>query len=112
VSTVERPWGTYEVLDVGPRFKVKRIRVAPGHALSLQRHEHRAEHWVVLRGTARVRCGDDVLELGPDASTYIPIGVVHRLENPGDVELEIIEVQTGDYVDESDIQRLEDRYGR
>lgn len=109
---VLRPWGSFEPLAQGPRWKVKRILVEVGHALSLQRHAHRAEHWVVVRGRARITCGQECFDLGEQASTFIPRGVVHRLENIGSVALEIIEVQTGDRVDEDDIERLEDRYGR
>lgn len=109
---VNRPWGTYEGLDSGDGFLVKRITVNPGAALSLQRHRQRAEHWVVVRGTARVVCGDDILTRTANQSVYVPIGAVHRLENPGDTLLEIIEVQTGSYLGEDDIERLEDQYGR
>jgi mannose-1-phosphate guanylyltransferase/mannose-6-phosphate isomerase len=109
---VNRPWGTYEGLDSGNGFLVKRITVNPGASLSLQRHRRRAEHWVVVHGTARIVCGEDILTRTANQSVYIPIGAVHRLENPGDVLLEIIEVQTGDYLGEDDIERLEDRYGR
>ncbi len=107
-----RPWGAFERLAEGPRWLAKRIVVAPGQALSLQRHQHRAEHWVVVRGRARVTCGDAVVELRVDQSTYIPRGVAHRLENPGDEPLVVLEVQTGAVLDEADIERLEDRYGR
>ncbi|NMX23532.1 mannose-1-phosphate guanylyltransferase/mannose-6-phosphate isomerase [Dissulfurirhabdus thermomarina] len=109
---VFRPWGSYEQVDAGDRFQVKRITVKPGARLSLQRHHHRAEHWVVVRGTARITRGDEVLVLTEDQSTYIPLGTVHRLENPGKIPLEIIEVQTGSYLGEDDIVRLEDAYGR
>jgi len=109
---VNRPWGAYEGLDAGDGFLVKRITVNPGASLSLQRHRHRAEHWVVVRGTARIVCGEDILTRTANQSVYIPIGAVHRLENPGEAPLEIIEVQTGDYLGEDDIERLEDRYGR
>ncbi len=109
---VNRPWGAYEGLDAGDGFLVKRITVNPGASLSLQRHRQRAEHWVVVRGTARVVCGDDILTRTANQSVYVPIGTVHRLENPGDSLLEIIEVQTGAYLGEDDIERLEDRYGR
>jgi mannose-1-phosphate guanylyltransferase / mannose-6-phosphate isomerase len=107
-----RPWGWYEVIDGGERFKVKRICVKPGASLSLQVHRHRAEHWVVVRGTAQVRAGDDVMTLVENQSTYIPAGQVHRLANAGTEPLEIIEVQSGSYLGEDDIERLEDRYGR
>jgi mannose-1-phosphate guanylyltransferase/mannose-6-phosphate isomerase len=109
---VNRPWGTYEGLDAGDGFLVKRITVNPGASLSLQRHRQRAEHWVVVRGTARIVCGDDILTRTANQSVYVPIGTVHRLENPGASLLEIIEVQTGDYLGEDDIERLEDNYGR
>ena len=109
---VYRPWGAYEVIDVSERFQVKRIMVRPGGILSLQMHHHRAEHWIVVRGTAKVTRGDQVLLLTEDQSTYIPIGVNHRLENNGVIPLELIEVQTGSYLGEDDIVRLEDVYGR
>ncbi|CAK7001403.1 MAG: Alginate biosynthesis protein AlgA [Desulfovibrio sp.] len=110
--TVYRPWGHYQVLATAERFQVKRIVVNPGGVLSSQYHHHRAEHWVVVRGTARVTNGDTVMMLGEDQSTYIPIGAVHRLENPGVLPLELIEVQSGSYLGEDDIVRLEDTYGR
>ena len=109
---VHRPWGTYEGIDAGDRFQVKRIVVKPNASLSLQMHHHRAEHWVVVRGTARVTCGDKVFLLAENQSTYIPIGEKHRLENPGAIPLEIIEVQSGSYLGEDDIVRFEDVYGR
>jgi len=109
---VNRPWGAYEGVDVGERFQVKRITVNPGARLSLQKHHHRAEHWVVVRGTAKVTCGEKTFILGENQSTYIPLGEVHRLENPGQIPLEIIEVQSGSYLGEDDIVRLEDVYGR
>lgn len=109
---VYRPWGWYEVLALGPRFQVKRIMVAPGSILSLQMHHHRAEHWVVVSGTARVTVGENSLILKEDESTYIPLGTRHRLENPGCIPLEIIEIQTGSYLGENDIVRFEDTYGR
>jgi mannose-1-phosphate guanylyltransferase/mannose-6-phosphate isomerase len=109
---VARPWGAYESLAVGDRYQVKRIFVNPGAALSLQYHHHRAEHWVVVSGTARVTRGDEVFDLSPNQSTYIPLGEVHRLENPGKEMLQLIEVQSGDYLGEDDIVRLEDVYGR
>jgi len=111
-SVVYRPWGSYQTVDEGGRFKVKRLTVKPGAALSLQRHRHRAEHWVVVSGTARVTRGDEVLDLDADRSTYIPVGEVHRLANPGTEPLHIIEVQTGEALTENDIERLEDDYGR
>ena len=109
---VNRPWGAYEGVDVGERFQVKRITVNPGASLSLQKHHHRAEHWVVVKGTAKVTCGEDVRLLTENQSTYIPPGEVHRLENPGQIHLEIIEVQSGSYLGEDDIVRLDDHYGR
>ncbi|AJC20169.1 mannose-1-phosphate guanylyltransferase/mannose-6-phosphate isomerase [Pandoraea pulmonicola] len=109
---VARPWGSYEGIDEGDRFQVKRIVVNPGAQLSLQMHHHRAEHWVVVRGTAQVTNGDDVVLLTEDQSTYIPLGVKHRLANPGKIPLELIEVQSGAYLGEDDIVRFDDRYGR
>ncbi len=109
---VHRPWGTYEGVARGERFQVKRITVKPGGRLSLQKHHHRAEHWVVVAGTANVTRGDDTMILTEDQSTYIPLGVTHRLENPGVIPLELIEVQTGSYLGEDDIVRFEDTYGR
>ncbi len=109
---VHRPWGCYDSIDHGDRFQVKRIIVDPGASLSLQMHYHRAEHWVVVRGTARVTCGDTISILSENQSTYIPIGTLHRLENPGKTPLEIIEVQSGAYLEEDDIVRFEDNYGR
>lgn len=110
--TVHRPWGTYTVLEEGARFAIKRIVVHPGRALSLQMHHHRSEHWVVVSGTAKVTQGESERLVRPSESTYIPAGVAHRLENPGLIDLVIIEVQCGDYVGEDDIVRFEDRYGR
>lgn len=109
---VDRPWGWYDSIDMGPRFQVKRIVVKPGAALSLQMHHHRAEHWIVVSGTALVTRGKDKIMLSENQSTYIPLGETHRLENPGKVELEIIEVQSGSYLGEDDIVRFEDTYGR
>jgi len=109
---VRRPWGWYDSIDEGGRFKVKRIQVKPGASLSLQRHHHRAEHWVVVSGTAEITCGDKKLLLTENQSTYIPLGEVHRLANPGTIPLEIIEVQSGSYLGEDDIVRVEDNYGR
>ena len=109
---VNRPWGTFDSVDSGERFQVKRIFVKPGGRLSLQKHEKRAEHWVVIKGTAKVTRGEEVFVLKENESTYIPKGVVHRLENPGKTALEIIEVQTGTYFGEDDIFRLGDEYGR
>ncbi|HYD58289.1 MAG TPA: mannose-1-phosphate guanylyltransferase/mannose-6-phosphate isomerase [Burkholderiales bacterium] len=111
-TRVYRPWGHYESLDTGARFQVKRLTVKPGQAISLQLHRKRAEHWVVVSGKARVTRGDEVVEIGENQSTYIPIGTRHRLENPGTVPLEIIEVQSGSYLGEDDIERFDDRYGR
>jgi mannose-1-phosphate guanylyltransferase/mannose-6-phosphate isomerase len=110
--TVARPWGSYTVLQEGPRFKIKRIEVRPGQSLSLQMHHHRSEHWIVVSGTARVSCDDKTFLLSANTSTYIPIGSRHRLENPGVMQLVMIEVQCGDYLGEDDIVRFEDRYGR
>lgn len=110
--TVYRPWGSYEVLAQGERFQVKRIVVEPGGVLSRQYHHHRAEHWIVVRGTARITNDERALLLTEDQSTYIPVGAVHRLENPGRIPLELIEVQSGGYLGEDDIVRLEDSYGR
>ena len=109
---VARPWGSYDLVDSGERFQVKRIVVKPGASLSLQKHHHRAEHWVVVSGTAEVTNGDKVILLSENQSTYIPLGQVHRLSNPGKIPLEIIEVQSGAYLGEDDIVRLEDTYGR
>jgi len=110
--TVNRPWGTFTVLEEGPRFKIKRIVVKPGASLSLQLHHHRSEHWVVVSGMAKVTNGDQESLLRPDESTYIKAGTAHRLANPGAIDCVMIEVQAGDYVGEDDIVRLEDRYGR
>lgn len=109
---VYRPWGAYDSIDNGQRFQVKRITVKPGATLSLQMHHHRAEHWVVVSGTAEVTRGDEVLLLTENQSTYIPLGVTHRLKNPGKLPLELIEVQSGSYLGEDDIVRFEDTYGR
>ena len=109
---VYRPWGWYDGVDAGARFQVKRIGVKPGAALSLQMHHHRAEHWIVVSGTAKVTRGEEVFLVGENQSTYIPLGVRHRLENPGMVTLEMIEVQSGSYLGEDDIVRFEDSYGR
>jgi mannose-1-phosphate guanylyltransferase/mannose-6-phosphate isomerase len=109
---VARPWGVYDSVDCGDRFQVKRITVKPGAKLSLQMHHHRAEHWIVVKGTARVTRGEEEFLLGENQSTYIPLGVTHRLENPGKTPLEIIEVQSGAYLGEDDIVRFEDTYGR
>jgi len=109
---VNRPWGAYETIDIAPRFQVKRITVNPGESLSSQMHFHRAEHWVVVSGTARITTGDKVIILSENQSTYIPLGQTHRLENPGRIPLELIEVQSGSYLGENDIVRFEDVYNR
>ncbi|MEK8045659.1 mannose-1-phosphate guanylyltransferase/mannose-6-phosphate isomerase [Ideonella margarita] len=109
---VHRPWGWYDSIDMGPRFQVKRIMVKPGASLSLQMHHHRAEHWIVVSGTAEVTVGERKILLTENQSTYIPLGEVHRLANPGKLDLEIVEVQSGSYLGEDDIVRFEDTYGR
>ncbi|MFT4940224.1 MAG: mannose-1-phosphate guanylyltransferase [Paraglaciecola sp.] len=109
---VFRPWGSYDSIDSGERFQVKRITVKPGEKLSVQMHHHRAEHWIVVSGTAKVTNGKETLLLSENQSTYIPVGVVHALENPGKIPLELIEVQSGTYLGEDDIVRFSDRYGR
>lgn len=109
---VHRPWGWYDSIDEEERFKVKRILVKPGASLSLQKHHHRAEHWIVVKGTAEITCGEKVFLLTENQSTYIPLGEVHRLANPGTIPLEVIEVQSGSYLGEDDIVRFEDHYGR
>jgi mannose-1-phosphate guanylyltransferase / mannose-6-phosphate isomerase len=109
---VHRPWGSYDSLEAGGRFQVKRIVVKPGASLSLQKHHHRAEHWIVVSGTAEVTCDDKVFLMAENQSTYIPLGSVHRLRNPGKVPLELIEVQSGSYLGEDDIVRFDDVYGR
>ncbi|MDP6572447.1 MAG: mannose-1-phosphate guanylyltransferase/mannose-6-phosphate isomerase [Rhodospirillales bacterium] len=111
-TTVYRPWGHYRGVDAGTGFQVKRLTVNAGARLSLQRHRRRAEHWVVVSGTARVTRGDEVFDIGENQSTYIPLGVKHRLENPGTEPLHVIEVQSGDYLGEDDIERFDDAYGR
>ena len=108
----ERPWGWYEVIDQGDRFKVKNIEVKPGHRLSLQKHHHRTEHWIVVSGTAEVQLNDARQLIGENQSTYIPLGCKHRLSNPGKIPLKIIEVQSGSYLGEDDIERFDDSYGR
>ena len=108
----ERPWGWYEVIDQGDRFKVKNIEVKPGHRLSLQKHHHRTEHWIVVSGTAEVQLNDARQLIGENQSTYIPLGCKHRLSNPGKIPLKIIEVQSGPYLEEDDIERFEDDHGR
>lgn len=109
---VYRPWGNYESIDRSERFQVKRITVKPGGNLSQQMHHHRAEHWIVVKGTAKITKGDEVLLLSENQSTYIPLGITHRLENPGKIDLEMIEVQSGSYLGEDDIVRFDDQYGR
>ncbi|SEB89923.1 mannose-1-phosphate guanylyltransferase [Nitratireductor aquibiodomus] len=109
---VYRPWGDYDSIDFGNRYQVKRITVKPGAKLSVQKHHHRSEHWVVVRGTAQVLKGEETITLTENQSTYIPLGEIHALENPGKIPLELIEVQSGSYLGEDDIIRLEDRYGR
>ena len=111
-SRVYRPWGNYEGIDIGNRYQVKRLVVKPGARLSLQKHHHRAEHWVVVRGTAKITKGEEVFILSENQSTYIPLGEMHRLENPGSIDLELIEVQSGSYLGEDDIVRVDDKYGR
>ena len=108
---VYRPWGSYDSIDIGERFQVKRITVKPGAQLSLQMHHHRAEHWIVVNGTARVTRGEKYVPVARTSRTYIPLGVKHRLENPGKLPLDMIEVQSGSYLGEDDIVRFEDRYG-
>ena len=109
---VYRPWGKYDSIDSGPRYQVKRISVNPGQKLSVQMHHHRAEHWVVVSGTAKVTKGDEIIMLSENESVYLPLGIIHALENPGKVVLELIEVQSGSYLGEDDIVRFEDNYGR
>ena len=108
----ERPWGWYEVIDQGDRFKVKNIEVKPGQRLSLQKHHHRTEHWIVVSGTAEVQLNETRQLLGENQSTYIPLGCMHRLSNTGKIPLKIIEVQSGPYLEEDDIERFEDDHGR
>jgi mannose-1-phosphate guanylyltransferase/mannose-1-phosphate guanylyltransferase/mannose-6-phosphate isomerase len=109
---VYRPWGFYDLVDDGERYHTKHIVVKPGARLSLQKHHHRAEHWIVVKGTALVTKGDEKILLTENESTYIPLGVVHCLENPGVIALEMVEVQSGSYLGEDDIVRFEDKYGR
>jgi mannose-1-phosphate guanylyltransferase/mannose-6-phosphate isomerase len=109
---VHRPWGWYDSIDEGGRFKVKRIQVNPKASLSLQKHHHRAEHWIVVKGTAEITCGEKVIILTENQSTYIPLGEMHRLSNPGILPLVMIEVQSGEYLGEDDIVRFDDEYGR
>ena len=112
LPTVHRPWGSFTSLHNGHRVQVKHIVVKPGGKLSLQMHHHRAEHWIIVQGTARIRRGEEEMILTEDQSTYIPLGTAHRLENPGKIPLHLIEVQSGSYLGEDDIIRLEDSYGR
>ncbi|MCB1647809.1 MAG: cupin domain-containing protein, partial [Pseudomonadales bacterium] len=109
---VYRPWGAYDSIDSEEGFQVKRITVKPGASLSLQKHHHRAEHWIVVAGTAEVTRGEETFTVNKNESTYIPIGEVHRLKNPGKIPLKLIEVQSGEYLGEDDIVRFEDVYGR
>jgi len=109
---VARPWGSYESLDEGDRFRIKRIVVDAGEQISLQKHYHRSEHWVIVKGTAEVTLGHEVFLLQENQSTFIPPGTTHRLRNPGKLSLELVEVQCGPYLEEDDIIRLEDAYGR
>ncbi|MCL0033601.1 cupin domain-containing protein [Thermodesulfovibrionales bacterium] len=111
-ATTYRPWGDYTVLEDGARYKIKRIVVNPGERLSLQMHHHRSEHWVVVKGTARATVGDKEVFIHENESAYVPKSTLHRLENPGKIPLEIIEVQNGEYVGEDDIKRYDDIYGR
>jgi mannose-1-phosphate guanylyltransferase/mannose-6-phosphate isomerase len=110
--TTHRPWGSYTVLEKGERYKIKRIALKPGAKLSLQKHKHRSEHWVVVNGSARATIGDNEVNVSENESVYVPKNTLHRLENPGVTPLEIIEVQNGEYVGEDDIERFDDIYGR
>lgn len=112
METGERPWGTYTVLDEHNGYKIKRIEVKPGQRLSLQMHHHRSEHWIVVSGTAKVTCGEKESIVNINESTFIPLGMNHRLENPGVIPLTIIEVQSGEYLGEDDIVRFQDDYNR
>ena len=112
MTKIQRPWGWYDIIDESDRYKVKSIEVNPGEKLSLQKHHHRAEHWVVVEGTALTECDGNEKLLAENESTYIPVGSIHRLSNPGKIPLRIIEVQSGPYLGEDDIVRLEDIYGR
>ncbi len=111
-ETENRPWGSFTTLEEGPGYKIKRIEVNPGHRLSLQMHHHRSEHWIVLSGTAKVTCDDKIEVLEANQSTYVPQCSAHRLENPGVIQLVIIEVQNGEYLGEDDIIRFQDDYSR
>jgi len=110
--TTYRPWGSYTILEEGPRYKIKRLVVNPKEKLSLQRHHHRSEHWVVVKGTAKVTIGDREFFVHENESVYVPKSTLHRLENPGKIPLEIIEIQNGEYLEEDDIERFDDQYGR
>ncbi|ERN42720.1 mannose-6-phosphate isomerase [Rubidibacter lacunae KORDI 51-2] len=112
LATEQRPWGSFTVLDEGRGYKLKRIVVKPGHRLSLQMHHHRSEHWIVVSGTAKVTCGDCEVVLATNQSTYVPQCTTHRLENPGVIDLILIEVQNGEYLGEDDIVRFQDDYAR
>jgi mannose-6-phosphate isomerase-like protein (cupin superfamily) len=109
---VKRPWGSYTILEEQPGYKMKRITVSPGSKLSLQKHQHRSEHWTVVSGAATVTCGETVSTVTKNQSTYIPAGSMHMLENRGKIPLQLIEVQVGEYLEEDDIERFEDDYGR
>lgn len=111
-KTTKRPWGAYTVLETGPYYKIKKVEVNPSHKLSLQKHMHRSEHWVVVSGTAKVINGKEEIIVHVNESTYIPKNTLHRLENPGRIPLIIIEVQSGEYLEEDDIERFDDDYGR
>ncbi len=111
-KTSQRPWGAYTILEEGPQYKIKRVVVNPGSKLSLQKHMHRSEHWVVVSGTAKVINGTQEMIVHVNESTYIPKNTMHRLENPGKIPLILIEVQSGEYLEEDDIERFEDDYGR
>lgn len=111
-ATEIRPWGSFTVLEEGRGYKIKRIEVKPGHRLSFQMHHHRSEHWIVVSGTAKVYCGDDITLLSSNQSTYVPACTNHRLENPGVLPLILIEVQNGEYLGEDDIVRIQDDYAR
>ncbi|MEM9538395.1 MAG: phosphomannose isomerase type II C-terminal cupin domain [Cyanobacteria bacterium P01_E01_bin.42] len=111
-STTQRPWGSFTVLEEGIGYKIKRIEVKPGHRLSLQMHYHRSEHWIVVSGTAKVTCGENISILSSNQSTYVPQCTAHRLENPGSINLVIIEIQNGEYLGEDDIIRFQDDYKR
>jgi mannose-6-phosphate isomerase len=111
-ATELRPWGSFTILEEGPRYKIKRIEVKPGHRLSLQMHHHRSEHWIVVSGTAKVVCGETEQMVYSNQSTYVPQGTAHRLENPGVITLVLIEVQNGEYLGEDDIVRYQDDYAR